>query len=76
MSDHNIATSQQLLKRLEEQMDCLSGLISQMSTLMSETRTQMSSLSSQVIFVSSGIKGTWTSIKKVKDAWKRAIEKH
>ena len=76
MSDHNIATSQQLLKRLEEQMECLSGLMSQMSSLMSQTNTQMSSLSSQILFVSSGLKGTWTSIKKVKEAWKRAIEKH
>ena len=40
MSDHNIATSQQLLKRLEEQTECLSGLISQMSTLMSQTSAQ------------------------------------
>lgn len=76
MSDHNIATSQQLLKRLEEQMECLSGLMSQMSSLRSQTNIQMSSLSSQILFVSSGLKGTWTAIKKVKEAWKRAIEKH
>lgn len=65
MSDHNIATSQQLLKRLEEGMNCLSSLMS-----------QINSLSSQVVFVSSGLKGTWTAIKKAEEDWKRDIEKH
>lgn len=65
MADHNIAISQHLLKRLEEEMNCLSSLMS-----------QMNSLSSQVLFVSSGLKGTWTAIKTAKEEWKRDIEKH
>ena len=64
MADHNIATSQNLLKHLEEQMNFLSSLMS-----------QMNSLSSQVIFVSSGLKGTWEAIKTAQETWKRDIEK-
>lgn len=65
MSNNNITTSQHLLKRLEEQMNCLSSLMS-----------QMNSLSSQVLFVSSGLKGTWTAIGTAQETWKKDIEKH
>ena len=51
MADHDIQKSKQLLKRLEEEMDFLRSLIS-----------QITNLSSQAIVISSTIKGTWNYI--------------
>ena len=54
MTDPDIQNSRHLLKRLDEEMIFLSGLMA-----------QISSLSTQVIFVSSNLKETWTSIEKL-----------
>lgn len=54
MANHDIQKSRHLLKRLEEEMNFLKSLMS-----------QTDSLSSQVIFISSGIKKTWSEIDQV-----------
>ena len=51
MADHDIQKSKNLLKRLNEEIIFLSSLMS-----------QINALSSQVLYVSSNIKGTWSSI--------------
>jgi hypothetical protein len=60
MADHDIQKSQQLLKRLEEEMIFLSGIM-----------TQINSLSSQVMYVSSNIKGTWSAIDEIHKNWEK-----
>lgn len=64
MADHDIQKSKHLLKRLDEEMIFLSGLMS-----------QISSLSTQVIFVSSNLKETWTSIEKIHKNYNQYNEK-
>lgn len=54
MTDPDIQNSRHLLKRLDEEMIFLGGLM-----------TQINSLSSQVLYVSSNIKGTWSAIDKI-----------
>jgi hypothetical protein len=54
MTDPDIQNSCHLLKRLDEEMTFLSGLMA-----------QVDSLSSQVLFVSSGLKGTWSALDKI-----------
>lgn len=63
MADHDIQKSKQLLKRLEEEMDFLRSLTS-----------QITSLTSQAIVLSSTIKGTWNYIDQVHKSWKLDIE--
>lgn len=63
MADHDIQKSKQLLKRLEEEMEFLRNLTS-----------QIINLSSQVIVISSTIKGTWNYIDQVHKSWKLDIE--
>ena len=63
MADHDIQKSQQLLKRLEEEMDFLRSITS-----------QITNLSSQAIVLSSTIKGTWNYIDQVHKSWKRDTE--
>jgi hypothetical protein len=58
MAKHDIQKSCHLLKRLEEDMNFLSSLMS-----------QVESLSFQVTFVSSGIKKTWSEIDRIHKAW-------
>jgi hypothetical protein len=58
MADHDIQKSRHLLKRLEEEMIFLRGLM-----------TQMNSLSSQALYVSSNIKETWSSIEETHKNW-------
>lgn len=54
MTDPDIQNSRHLLKRLDEEMTFLSSLMA-----------QVDSLSSQVLFVSSGLKGTWSALDKI-----------
>jgi len=54
MTDPDIQNSRHLLKRLDEEMPFLSGLMA-----------QIDSLSSQVLFVSSGLKGAWSALDKI-----------
>lgn len=54
MTDPDIQNSRHLLKRLDEEMTFLSSLMA-----------QVDSLSSQVLFVSSGLKGTWSVLDKI-----------
>lgn len=63
MADHDIQKSRHLLKRLEEEMNFLSTLVS-----------QIESLSSQVQYVSSGIKRTWFDIDQIHKNYKKGIE--
>ena len=63
MANHDIQKSRHLLKRLEEEMNFLSTLVS-----------QIESLSSQVQYVSSGIKKTWFDIDKIHKNYKEGIE--
>ena len=63
MADHDIQKSKQLLKRLEEEMDFLRSLTS-----------QITNLTSQAIVISSTIKGTWNYIDQVHKSWKLDIE--
>ena len=58
MTDSDIQNSCHLLKRLDEEMIFLNGLM-----------TQINSLSSQVLYVSSNIKGTWSAIDKIHKNW-------
>ena len=58
MTDPDIQNSRHLLKRLDEEMIFLSGLM-----------VQINSLSSQVLYVSSNIKGTWFAIDEVHKKW-------
>jgi hypothetical protein len=62
MADHDIQKSRHLLKRLEEETNFLSQLLS-----------QMESLSFQVTFVSSGIKKTWSEIDQVHKDFKEDL---
>jgi hypothetical protein len=64
MTNPNIATSHHLLKRLKEEMNFLSSLLSQANSLMSQAYT-----------VASNLEGTWTSIKHTQENWERGIEK-
>ncbi len=63
MANHDIQKSCHLLKRLEEEMNFLSSLMS-----------QVESLSFQVTFVSSGIKKTWSEIDQIHKAWTEGKE--
>ena len=63
MADHDIQKSRHLLKRLEEEMNFLSTLVS-----------QIESLSSQVQYASSGIKRTWFDIDQIHKNYKEGIE--
>ena len=63
MANHDIQKSKQLLKRLEEEMDFLRSLTS-----------QITNLTSQAIVISSTINGTWNYIDQVHKSWKRDIE--
>lgn len=54
MTDPDIQNSRHLLKRLDEEMIFLSSLMA-----------QVDSLSSQVLFVSSGLKETWSALDKI-----------
>jgi len=63
MANHDIQKSQQLLKRLEEEMIFLGSLIA-----------QMENLSSQVQFVSSGIKRTWSDINQIHKNYNQGLE--
>ena len=58
MTNPDIQNSRHLLKRLDEEMIFLSSLM-----------TQINSLSSQVLYVSSNIKGTWSSIDEIHKNW-------
>ena len=58
MAKHGIQKSHHLLKRLEEEMNFLGSLMS-----------QMESLSFQVTYLSSGIKKTWLEIEQIQKAW-------
>lgn len=58
MADLDIQKSKHLLKRLDEEMIFLSSLM-----------TQINNLSSQVLYVSSNIKGTWSSIDEIHKNW-------
>ncbi len=62
MADHDIQKSKQLLKRLEEEMEFLRSLTS-----------QIANLTSQAIVLSSTIKGTWNYIDQVHKSWKLDI---
>ena len=63
MADHDIQKSKQLLKRLEEEMDFLRSITS-----------QIENLSSQASAISSTIKGTWNYIDQVHKSWKLDID--
>jgi len=63
MADHDIQKSKQLLKRLEEEMDFLRSITS-----------QIENLSSQAIILSATIKGTWNYIDQVHKSWKLDID--
>lgn len=62
MAEHDIQKSRHLLKRLEEEMNFLKSLMS-----------QMDSLSSQATFVSSGIKKTWSEIDQAHTDFKEDL---
>ena len=64
MTDPDIQNSRHLLKRLDEEMIFLSSLI-----------TQINSLSSQVLYVSSNIKGTWSTIDEIHKSWENKEKK-
>jgi archaellum component FlaC len=63
MADHDIQKSKNLLKRLDEEIIFLSSLMS-----------QINALSSQVLYVSSNIKGTWSSIDEIHKNWEKKKE--
>jgi len=63
MADHDIQKSKNLLKRLNEEIIFLSSLMS-----------QINALSSQVLYVSSNIKGTWSSIDEIHKNWEKKKE--
>lgn len=63
MSNNNITKSQNLLKRLEEEMSFLSSLMS-----------QVNSLSPQVVLISSSLKETWKAINQAHKDWKREVK--
>jgi hypothetical protein len=63
MDDHDIQKSKQLLKRLEEEMDFLRSITS-----------QIENLSSQAIILSATIKRTWNYIDQVHKSWKLDID--
>lgn len=65
MADLDIQKSKNLLKRLDEEMTFLSGLMA-----------QVNSLTSQVLFVSSGLKGTWSALDKIHKTRKKRIQFH
>lgn len=60
MADHDIQKSKNLLKRLDEEIIFLSSIMS-----------QINALSSQVLYVSSNIKGTWSSIDEIYENWEK-----
>lgn len=72
MADHNIATSQNLLKRLEEEVRFLSDLMSELDTFVSKTEN----ISTQAVYVSYALKRTWKDTEQAYKSWKRDIEKH
>lgn len=66
MTNPDIQNSLHLLKRLDEEMVFLKSLM-----------TQINSLSSQALYVSSNIKGTWSSIDEIHKNWeKKEIEEN
>jgi hypothetical protein len=70
MADHNIATPQHLLKRLEEEVRFLSDLMSELDGFVSKAEN----ISSQAVYVSYALKRTWKDTEQAYKSWKRDTE--
>jgi len=65
MADHAIQKSQNILKRLDEEMIFLNSLMAETNDLV----TKMNCVTAQVIFVSSNLKSTWSALDKTHRTW-------